>query len=216
MIPLARGRLVLVFVAALCLLPACSSSSPEPSGGSSAAGPTALTGSTGATPATGATSTGATGPATGPASGPTGPTETGTSSPTATDLEDGRYFGYVKDLDPAGTLRFDLAYFYSGDEANRIAAERGDETPVPNDYYIVNDNPRLRRLALAPDAEISVFDWNHCCDERVQVDMATFAQVLDSGVDGIENDGALLRGGSQYWITLRDGVVTKIEEQFLP
>ena len=51
-------------------------------------------------------------------------------------------------------MTFDLAYFLTGDAANQAAAEHGDETPVPNDYYIVNDNPSLRTHARLPTVSI--------------------------------------------------------------
>lgn len=167
-----------------------------------------ITGTTGTAAPTGTTSmTAATGPSTGP---------TATTGP-VTDLEDGRHFGFIETIDASGALAFDLAYFYTGAEANEQAAARGDETPVPNDYYVVNDNPRLRDLQLAPDASISVFDWNHCCDERVLIDVTTFAEVMASPDGFVEVDGALYYGTlSPYWLTVEGGLVTAIEEQYLP
>ena len=41
-------------------------------------------------------------------------------------------------------MGFDLACFYTGEEANEQAAQRGDEVPVPNDVYIVNDNTTIQ------------------------------------------------------------------------
>jgi hypothetical protein len=79
------------------------------------------------------------------------PATTEPSTPTAW-LDDGRYFGFIKSVDLAtqpGTVVFDLADFLGGEEANEAAAERGDETPVPNDYYIVNDDPELRTLSVS-------------------------------------------------------------------
>ena len=49
-------------------------------------------------------------------------------------LEDGRHFGYIhaaKLTDEPRELVFDLAYFLTGDEANKAAEERGFETPSP-------------------------------------------------------------------------------------
>jgi hypothetical protein len=57
-------------------------------------------------------------------------------------------------------MTFDLAYFLTGDAANQAAAEHGDETPVPNDYYIVNDNPLLRTTPISPSVEIDAIDWS--------------------------------------------------------
>jgi hypothetical protein len=172
------------------------------------------TGGTEGTGATGTTATGATGPT---APSPT-PSEEPTESPPAQpNLEDGRHFGYVRSVDAAGsTLVLDLAEFYSGDEANEIAAERGDEVPVPNDYYIVNDNPRLRTLVLSPDVELVLLDWNRCCDETFGPTVEQFAAAVADG-EPVEIDGHLTYGAqSQYWLTVAGGVVTAIEEQYLP
>jgi hypothetical protein len=76
------------------------------------------------------------------------------SSPT---LEDGRHFGFIRSVDlntSPKTISFDLAYRLDGEEANQAAAERGYPTPVDNDYFVVNDNPKLRTVTLSPDAEI--------------------------------------------------------------
>jgi hypothetical protein len=171
---------------------------------------------------------GATGSQTG-TTGPTGATATGSippsDSPTASEspsaepaeLEDGRHFGYVRSVDvEALSLVFDLAYFLTGDEANAAAAEHGLETPVPNDYYIQNDNPKLRTLDFAPDIELVLLDWNHCCDETFQGNLGDFADAINGGepvtVGDVVYQGAL----SQYWVTVEGGLLTRIEEQYLP
>ena len=130
-------------------------------------------------------------------------------------LEDGRHFGYIKSVDvdtsPA-TLVFDLAYFYTGDDANREAAERGYPTPVDNDVFIVDENPRLRTLVLAPDVEIHRFDWRHCCERFLDVSPERFASLF-----GRPKPGGYPRGEySSYWLTVAGGRVVKIEEQFRP
>jgi hypothetical protein len=96
---------------------------------------------------------------------------------------------------------FDLAYFLTGEEANQAAAERGLEVPVPNDYFIVNDDPRLRTPALAPDLELALVDWDRCRDAFVEGDLATFAAAVGSGdvttVGGQTYHGSLSRTGSR-------------------
>jgi hypothetical protein len=168
------------------------------------------TGETGVTDPTGVTATtGATGP-----TAPTGGTgETGT--PRA-ELEDGEHFGFVEEVDASGgTLVLDLAYFLTGEAANEAAAERGDEVPVPNDYYIVNDNPRLRTLTLADDVELSLLDWSNCCDERFDGDLETFARAIDEGM--LEADDGVYNGTfSPYWLTVENREIVRIEEQYLP
>lgn len=164
--------------------------------------------------------------------GPPGPSEppsqapTSAASPPATAttpapepspspvLEDGRYFGSIRSVDTqAGTLRFDLAYLLTGDAANQAAAEHGDEVPVPNDIYIVNDNPKLRTLPISPDLEVWIIDWKRCCDlvrGKVGPFLAAFAtrhHPWDARYQGRQ---------APYWITVRDGSVVRIEVQYLP
>jgi hypothetical protein len=132
-------------------------------------------------------------------------------------LEDGRHFGYVRSVDPdAGTIEFDLAYFLSGKQADRAYQEAtGDTGHVPNDHFVVNDNPMLRTLTLAPDARLRLLDWNHCCETFFDGDLSLFAQAIEQQTDVADGD-LIYRGQSQWWVTVENGVVTEIEEQYSP
>ena len=196
-------RLLPVAIASMLLLAACAEA------GNDAGGVTAETGSTGSTAVTGPTApTGTTTP-TGSTGVPTGSLEP--------ELEDGEHFGFVERVNAEGkTMVFDLAYFLTGEEANEAAAERGLEVPVPNDYFIVNDNPKLRTLALAPGLELALLDWNHCCDEFFAGDLTTFETAINTGEQVTVGDDVYLGALSQYWVTVEDGAVVRIEEQYLP
>lgn len=61
-----------------------------------------------------------------------------------------------------------------GEEANEAAAERGDESPVSNDYYIVNDDPELRTLDVSLDVRIVLLDWRRCCEKTFMADPERF------------------------------------------
>ncbi len=143
------------------------------------------------------------------------PSETLSPSPSSSSvLEDGRNFVFIKSIDVStdpATMTFDLAYFLTGDAANQAAAARGDETPVPNDYYIVNDNSLLRTLPISPQVEVRIIDWLNCCE---LVD-GTFSG-LAAAVAKNHPKGSYLGRLSQYWITVTNGVIVKIEEQYLP
>jgi hypothetical protein len=138
-------------------------------------------------------------------------------SPAATALEDGRHFGYVRSVDAdARTIEFDLAYFLSGKEADQAYQEAtGDTGPVPNDHFVVNDNPLLRTLPLAPDARLRLLDWNHCCETFFDGDLTLFGQAIEEQGDVTDGD-LIYRGQSQWWITVENGSVTEIEEQYSP
>lgn len=110
-------------------------------------------------------------------------------------------------------LTVDYLQFLTGDEAADAASARGDESPPPNDYYIVNDNPRLRTYPV---------------DRTIRVTLVTTAEGF-SDPDGYEVDFGLFYDGLQgmsgevpgmwdtpYWITIEDGTITAIEAQYLP
>jgi hypothetical protein len=158
---------------------------------------------------------------------PTEPAETTATTTEATssdvpatipkpELEDGRHFGYIKSVDlgrsPA-TLEFDLAYLLTGDEANEEAARRGYPTPVDNDYFIVNDNPKLRTLQLANDVDLRLLDWTHCCETFFAGDLPRFAASFERKKYPAGNYKGKF---SAYELTVRDGVVVAIDEHFFP
>jgi hypothetical protein len=155
--------------------------------------------------------------------GPNEPVET-PSMPVASDLEDGRHFGYVRAVDvDAGTISFDLAYLLTGDEADRAYQEATGETGhVPNDYYVVNDNPKLRTLTLAPEVLVRLLDWNDCCVTFFDAELDVWAEVI-ARQDFVEDRDIVDDHGHRYspnaaqvWITVQDGVVTHVEEQYTP
>jgi hypothetical protein len=130
-------------------------------------------------------------------------------SPTATRGSD---FGFIRSWYAKGGtfyLRFDRAVLLTGAAANAASAAHGGESPVPNDYYIQNDNPRLRDLAI--------------------VDRATVVgsqQLTGSPGPNPSSLGALLafvdKGGPQVKATPfqlkydRHGLVVRLQEQYLP
>jgi hypothetical protein len=180
-------------------------------------------GPTGETSVTGPTSpTGTTGPSAEP-TGPTGQTgqdtgNAGCAGATAPEtLADGTYFGFFESIDvDTGVSKFDLACFYTGEEANQQAAARGDEVPVPNDVYIVNDNPATRDVPVEPSAELLLIDWNACCETGPGATLDGLASALGHK-NFVEIDGWKYAGGlSPYWVTIANGQIVGIEEQFLP
>jgi hypothetical protein len=171
-------------------------------------------GSDAATPVDGVSSATGESPAASPTQSPT-EIPTAEASPT---IEDGRNFAFIKAVDTSSdpvTVTFDLAYFLQGDAAAQAAKDHGDEYPPPNDYYIVNDNPKLRTVPLAPEAPLVLLDWNHCCDQTFDGDLTDFAKAFAEGE--LTVDGHLYKGNvSQYWLIVKSGVIVKIEEQYLP
>jgi hypothetical protein len=139
-----------------------------------------------------------------PASTVAGPA---TSEPVA--LADGRHPVYLKTVDPdRRTITFDLIQFFTGEAATKAAAEDGEESPPPNDYYIRNVNPRLRTLPVAADAPITV---------NVLAAQSTGSSTKDVSVTLAKLASYFPNSGTPpFWITVQQGQVTKIAQQFLP
>jgi hypothetical protein len=132
---------------------------------------------------------------------------TSTGQPTeAAQLENGRHPVVLERVDVAGRkVTFDLVQWFTGDAATKAAAEDGEESPPPNDYYIRNVNPRLRTLPLASGARL-----------------ALTRQTLGQGgnaTEGVEVDLAKLAASGRkhlFWATVQGGRILRLEEQYLP
>jgi hypothetical protein len=135
---------------------------------------------------------------------------TTTVNEAADTLEDGRHpVRIVAVSDGDKTVRFDLIQFLTGEAANKAAAEDGEESPPPNDYYIRNVNPKLRTLAIAPSATVTV---------NVLAAGDTGSSVKDTKITlaklaGYPRDRVR---DAVFWLTVSHGKVTRIEEQFVP
>jgi hypothetical protein len=86
---------------------------------------------------------------------PTRPASRPAASPTTANPD--RDFGFIRSWTAkTGTiyLRFDRAVLLTGKAADDASAAHGGESPVPNDLYIQNDNPRLRDLVIVDQATV--------------------------------------------------------------
>jgi hypothetical protein len=149
-----------------------------------------------------------------PTDGSGAPAEPAATDPSATGqaadplrLENGRHPVVLTGVNVAGrTVTFDLIQWFSGDAAAKAAAEDGEESPPPNDYYIRNVNPRLRTLPVTGGARLTltrltVGPSTGNAAAAVEVDLATIA---DSGIDHV------------FWATVQGGQITRLEEQYVP
>jgi len=130
-------------------------------------------------------------------------------------LGDGKYFVQLTDIQGGEEgplqLQYDLAYFLQGDAANQAAADRGLETPVPNDYLIVNDTHKLRLTPLAGVYGVKYLPEGSCC----QLVKAHEAQFL-GWMGQTQQSDFPPKDTSWWWITIAGGEVTKIAQQYLP
>jgi hypothetical protein len=151
------------------------------------------------------------------------PTPTPTSAPTSAAsvtpepatqlLPDGRYFVdprkvIYQDADPF--LRFDLAYYLTDQAAADAAAAHGDESPPPNGYYIVNDNPMLRSIFVSPTVVVRYIPAGACCSLKPSTFDAFTAHLNGTAPTDYADWSAW------WWITIKGQMIVKISQQYLP
>jgi hypothetical protein len=124
--------------------------------------------------------------------------------PGSDTLPDGRWFGFVAEADES-EVSFDLACWFTGSAAADAAAEDGEESPPPNDYYIRNENEQLRQVPVASDATVQCL----CSDtDSTELIAMTYAEWLSGRATRTYQPGV--------WIEVADGAVSLIEEQYVP
>lgn len=187
---------------------ACGGSDDPVTASSSSAAPSS-TAAEDSTSVTGEVSTGSSGSSTTEEGAGATPTTAGTPGTTTAGaaLEDGRHFGFLQSLDLGGrTIAFDLAEFYTGDEANAEALADGvisEGESVDDDYYIRNVNPLVRVVPLGSDVGVLI------------VDCSGSGCVTTGGV--LEDLQALAETRPvPVWIQVDSGGVVAIEEQYQP
>ena len=132
----------------------------------------------------------------------------------------GEQFGYIRSVStagPAATLAFDEAEFLTGEEAQRAAEEDGvvpPGEPVPNDYYIRNPDKSKKTLRVATDAKITARRCPLCRKGQPGNVDDFLAAFMDPSVKTYADPYRGFR--SQYWLTIEDGTVVAIDEQYLP
>lgn len=129
-------------------------------------------------------------------------------------------FGHIKSLTRIGdryTLRFDPALIFSGETANKAAAEDGvvePGEPVPNDNYTVDESHRAYTYLVAKDVKVTLLvrsspeKWG-----PTPVKLADLAKILDGGSTDVDLFEPLDTG---VWITIDIDTVRAVYQQYKP
>ena len=160
----------------------------------------------------------------------TSPIKSAGSSP-ARLAGDGRYFGYVRAVDAESqppTIRFDVAQFFFGKDVQQAAEDDGavqPGEPVSNDHYERNRDARTNALTVASDASVTAAVpvsrlipyrkvqsrcQSGCTDGTVPASLAEFFASFEKKRYG------MTAAGDPVWVTIRDGLVVRIDEQYFP
>ncbi len=146
----------------------------------------------------------------------TSPSAATPSPSTSPILADGRSPVYLTGIDVSGrSVTFDLIEFLTGDAAKKAWQKdnpgSGQDGP-DNDYYIVNDNPKLRTLPVAATVSVNVLDMTSGAGtDTKQISFADLPAYLAE----LKPDDRRL-SYNPFWLTVQNGQIVKIEEQFIP
>jgi len=115
-------------------------------------------------------------------------------------------------MDETTLLVVDFAQMLTGDEAAAAAGAAGEESPPPNDYFIVNENALVRACRVDTTMNVSLTSSSTGVQpEGYEVAFSVWQDMFT----GVTADAAFLRD-VPYWVTIEGGVITAIEEQYLP
>ena len=130
----------------------------------------------------------------------------------ATAATRGRDFGFIRSwYAKTGTiyLRFDRAVLLTGEAADDASAAHGGESPVPNDLYIQNDNPRLRDLAIVDQATV-------VGSQQLTGSPGPNPSSLKALLTFVHKGGPRV-AATPFHLTYNDnGLVVRVQEQYLP
>jgi hypothetical protein len=132
--------------------------------------------------------------------------------------ESGRQFGFITKVEKSGGTTYvtiDYAQFLTGKAAADAAAAHGDESPPPNDYYILNESKKLRRFGVKAGIKVKIVN-NADGGSDPSGHLVSLQSFSDSfnGVGGGNLESAL--NGSPYFVVLKSGTITAIEQVYLP
>ena len=131
-------------------------------------------------------------------------------------LPDGRHFGYLVAVGGSQApprVVFDLAQWFTDAEADAAAIADGAMPPgkahIENGFYIRNESPRWRNVEVDPSASIALVTYPYGDIEHPrEISLERFAEITD-------DDPTLVRW-SPFWLDVRDGIVTGLDQQYIP
>lgn len=153
------------------------------------------------------------------------PSSTTTTTPILTDnlvaqIDNGRYVGFITHVAESGLtggpeVHYDLAVWFEGEAADAAALEDGEESPRPNGYYIRNADPLELVLPISAEVAITSVWYHHDTYQDLQSRPVTFEE-LAAAMTGEPVGSHEAMWSSPWWVTVVDGVVVAIDEQFVP
>jgi hypothetical protein len=128
------------------------------------------------------------------------------ASPTTVVIEDGRHPVYIRTLDvPGRKITFDLVNFLTGTAATKAYLADHPGGTLDTDYYIQNNNPKLRTLPVSLDVAVSVVNLS-----------GPFATNSPLTFGLMPSHYGTSLPDHLFWLTVSGGQIVRIDEQYLP
>jgi hypothetical protein len=110
-------------------------------------------------------------------------------------------------------ITVDYVQILTGQAAADAATAAGEESPPPNDYFIVNSSHKLRTFSLPKTATVTVLGWGGTdATAKTKIAVGQFMDIMPGGVDP-QGDYST----PYYYVTVKAGTtVTKVEMIFFP
>ncbi|MCL6605172.1 MAG: hypothetical protein K6T94_20100 [Paenibacillus sp.] len=119
------------------------------------------------------------------------------------------------------SITIDEIDWYQGSSANQIFAEREPEAyaeigGVPDDYYIVNDSDILTNYKVADNASVKMQIYDHTGNIE-DLDIIWNEEItLQQFIAQFNKTELLDLSQFPYHVTIQDGVITSIVQQYIP
>ena len=126
-------------------------------------------------------------------------------------------FGYITSLIRKGAifeLRFDPAWLLSGKTAARAKSEDTGSTDVPNDYYVVNEGPRLVTYIVPAGAHVTIVGNGGKGIHAAPITVAQLAQLVN-GQNPLHHR-LFEPVTTGFWIRTRIDRVRSLDQQYFP
>jgi hypothetical protein len=147
-------------------------------------------------------------------------TVTGPATSSAGQPREIAQFGYIKALTRKGSgfeLRFDPAWFLSGQTANAAAAEDGavdPGQPVANDNYVLEEGHRLLTYAVPANAQVAVLTREGKPEQlgATPITVAELARIVNGGQHRALSEPIT----TGFWLRIDIDTVRSLDQQYRP
>jgi len=116
-------------------------------------------------------------------------------------------------------MKVNFIDWYEGAEADRVFREREQDpemTEAPDGYYIVNDDTELHTYEVVADAKVLMQIYSHIPNVAATETNWNEEISLDKLVSLFADDTNMSLKGFPYHLTIQNGLIVKIIQQYVP